>query len=665
MMQKAIIFSFRKNDLDPSKGKQIEFNSAKVEDFFNFTSSEVNLTFRYVQEGSTYNGTRIKTYLKLSPERRDYKIYQNTDGSPDLKDFFRSSLGLNEQRNINDYFALKKVDESNYDFFYFPQSTTIDVVYKALKLDKSQVICDIENSSKNDSSVAITNRTFEEPRQLIYFGAPGTGKSYSLNKDALASFGKIVYSKEQRIERFKQSKFIDAAKNYDTYIGKNILEEHGFDAYAEDSLAVLNKKLQELETLKKASKDDQDLYHNLNNRCSALKAYIKFAETIFVDSVERVTFHPNYSYAQFVGTYKPVSSGYSGDLTDEEIRRIVNILQDTSKAAQEKYDLLYPYFKDGDMLTRLPVLLGLYSDEPFATKKMDGTATANNNSVERNHGVAIRPYVTLGLAESISYMYVPGPFMRTLVNALNNLEKDFLLIIEEINRANVAAVFGDVFQLLDRHGSGEHKGESEYPVAASEDIKRYLRENGIQDCNELKIPSNMYIWATMNSADQGVFPMDTAFKRRWEFEYIGINENETWDYTIPLPKNESINWNILRRAINSSLKKIASVNEDKLLGPYFLSKAVLEDANKWNSEQDSKDKQKAVEKFLNTFKSKVLMYLYEDVCKMRPGDVFKIKLEDGQTRLHYSDICDAFDKIGIGIFGFEKADIEDKYKQKI
>ncbi len=493
----------------------------------------------------------------------------------------------------------------------------------------------------------------------LLFGAPGTGKSYSLHEDALASFGKIAYSKEQRIELFKQSKFIDTAKNYNTFIGKNVLEEYSFDAYAEDSLAILNKKLQELETLKKASKDDQNLYHNLTNRCSALKAYIKFAETIFVDSIERVTFHPNYSYAQFVGTYKPVSSGYNGDLTDEEVRHVVNILQDSSKSGQEKYDLLYDGFKSDGMLTRLPLLLGLYSDDTFSTKKKDGTAASGDNEVERNHGQAIRPYVTLGINEGVSYKYVPGPFMRTLVKALNNPQKDFLLIIEEINRANVAAVFGDVFQLLDRKN-----GVSEYPVAASEDIKRYLKDNGIEDCNELKIPSNMYIWATMNSADQGVFPMDTAFKRRWEFEYIDIDKNETWDYTIPLPKGESINWNVLRKAINGSLKKIASVNEDKLLGPYFLSKAVLEDANKWNSEQDSEEKQKAVEKFLNTFKSKVLMYLYEDVCKMRPGEVFKIKPEDGQTRLHYSDICDAFDLNGIEIFGFKKADIEETFKKQ-
>lgn len=403
--------------------------------------------------------------------------------------------------------------------------------------------------------------------QKILFGAPGTGKSYQLNLQAnsFKRFSDWKLSFKEILEQYRTSGFNTCA--YSSRIGNEFsipltyyLRDHSQEELAREF------------GLSSTEKD----WIALSSRGATIGMNDEDVDNaVKCEGVERVTFHPNYSYAQFVGTYKP---------------------------AQDK---------------------------------------------------------DLGHEKDIVYKYVPGPFMRTLVKALNNPQQDFLLIIEEINRANVAAVFGDVFQLLDRKN-----GVSEYPVAASEDIKRYLKDNGIADCNELKIPSNMYIWATMNSADQGVFPMDTAFKRRWEFEYIGINENETWDYTIPLPKNESINWNILRKAINSSLKKIASVNEDKLLGPYFLSKAVLEDANKWNSEPDSEEKQKAVEKFLNIFKSKVLMYLYEDVCKMRPGEVFKIKPEDGQTRLHYSDICAAFDNTGIGIFGFEKADIVEKYQQK-
>ena len=245
--------------------------------------------------------------------------------------------------------------------------------------------------------------------------------------------------------------------------------------------------------------------------------------------------------------------------------------------------------------------------------------------------------------------------MRIYVSAKKNPTQNFLLLIEEINRANVAAVFGDVFQLLDRNADGN----SEYPITISEDMKKYLSRNGIST-DELSIPSNMYIWATMNSADQGVLPMDAAFKRRWDFEYIGIDENENWDYTIPLPNSESINWNTLRKAINAKLKTISGVNEDKLLGPYFISKSVLDKFTKGKTPTEEEKTN-----FIDTFKSKVLMYLFEDVCTMRPTDLFtRIEgLEEGQNRPHYSDICNNFDKIGIEIFGWNKADIEAKYPE--
>ena len=95
--------------------------------------------------------------------------------------------------------------------------------------------------------------------------------------------------------------------------------------------------------------------------------------------------------------------------------------------------------------------------------------------------------------------------------------------------------------MLDRTDAGD----SVYEIQASEDVRRYLaRELGgtKENYTSIKLPNNMYIWATMNSADQGVFPMDTAFKRRWEFEYIGIDENEkeVKDYEIPVCKNDTV-----------------------------------------------------------------------------------------------------------------------------
>ncbi|RHT93725.1 hypothetical protein DW736_02910 [Coprobacillus sp. AM28-15LB] len=277
------------------------------------------------------------------------------------------------------------------------------------------------------------------------------------------------------------------------------------------------------------------------------------------ENYERVTFHPDYSYANFVGTYKPV----------------------------------------------------------------------NNDNDE------------------ISYKYVPGPFLRILVKALesnmNDTPEPFLLIIEEINRANPAAVFGDIFQLLDRNN-----GVSEYPIHTSEDMKKYISEElkiPADQCAELRIPDNMFIWATMNSADQGVFPMDTAFKRRWNFEYCGINKKEeelNKQTTLDIIINndpEPIHWNSIRKAINCELTEI-KVNEDKQLGPFFLNVNDLMD-------RYSDNKSKLQEKFNDLFKDKIIMYLFEDAAKQKKDFIFS-GIENPRI---YSEICKEYDEKGLKIFG--------------
>lgn len=281
------------------------------------------------------------------------------------------------------------------------------------------------------------------------------------------------------------------------------------------------------------------------------KSFLLQQEMKSFNRFERVTFHPEYSYAQFVGTYKPTKSKINED--------------------------------------------------------------------------------------SITYEYVPGPFIRVFINALNNPQKNFLLLIEEINRANVSSVFGDVFQLLDR----DSDGNSLYPIEASEDLKNYLLSVGIETTS-ISIPSNMYIWATMNSADQGVFPMDTAFKRRWDFEYIGINDNEDdmKDYTVVLgtgEKKHKIRWNDLRHAINDFLSDLG-INEDKQIGPYFIGRDTAVPHN--GTELDSS-------LFISTFKNKVLMYLFEDAARQKRSTLFS-GVEGNRNR--YSSICEAFDLKGIYIF---------------
>ena len=269
-------------------------------------------------------------------------------------------------------------------------------------------------------------------------------------------------------------------------------------------------------------------------------------------------------------------------------------------------------------------------------------------------------YKPVDVGGVITYKFVPGPFMRILVNALvsglTNNPKKFYLIIEEINRAKAAAVFGDMFQLLDR----DDKGKSEYSINASEDVRSYLADvfgGSATDYSELRIPNNMYIWSTMNSADQGVFPMDTAFKRRWSFNYIGIDDEEfkivstSGGHVTPVEtQNDTftladgpIEWNVLRRAINLKLSndKIR-MHEDKLMGPFFI-KVLDADFNSLFATATKDDE------FIELFCDKVLMYLFEDAAKTKRPDLFEGIPKEKLNR--YSFVCSEFKRIGLEIFG--------------
>lgn len=279
------------------------------------------------------------------------------------------------------------------------------------------------------------------------------------------------------------------------------------------------------------------------------------------NSYERVTFHPAYSYAQFFGSYKPVSDGHE-----------------------------------------------------------------------------------------IFYQFVLGPFLRMLLKSLSDPEHNYLLIIEEINRADVAAVFGDTFQLLDRTN-----GKSDYKIDISEDLQRYIEDDALHvkfeinwdtlkdslSAGKLYLPSNFYLWATMNSADQGVMPLDTAFKRRWTFQYIGINDGEeNADFETPASSDtgnglSKYRWQNIRHLINDCLENIPDIAEDRWLGPFFLK------AEDFASENI----------FEERFQSKVLMYLYQDIAKYsNPGDLFS------KSYTSYSQLCEDFKKDGMNIFAINQKD---------
>lgn len=203
----------------------------------------------------------------------------------------------------------------------------------------------------------------------------------------------------------------------------------------------------------------------------------------------------------------------------------------------------------------------------------------------------------------INYTFIPGAFTRILVEALNYPDKTHLLIIEELNRANAASVFGDVFQLLDR----DENGNSEYEIYAGE-LAEYLDEKVIGFSkfkeNGIKIPGNFAIYATMNPADQNVQQIDSAFKRRWDMEYLPIDFNNPEDDIGQIKvKGFNKSWKYVGEAINKYLVSLG-VDEDSRIGQYFLTKSQLQD--------------------ISSVASKLLGYLWNDAVPYQRAEIFKL-----------------------------------------
>ena len=217
----------------------------------------------------------------------------------------------------------------------------------------------------------------------------------------------------------------------------------------------------------------------------------------------------------------------------------------------------------------------------------------------------------------ISYSYVAQAFLQAYTAAWKNTNEPYYLIIEEINRGNCAQIFGDLFQLLDR----DENGMSSYGITPDKDIANYLRkefakseiENAdIKNGNTMMLPSNLYILATMNTSDQSLFPIDSAFKRRWDWEYVPIEDAGKKHYI--KVGNKKYDWWTFIDTINNSIDHITG-SEDKKIGYWFVKPQ--------NNDREITAKQ---------FVGKVLFYLWNDVYKDyfdMSQCIFKIKNEDG------------------------------------
>ncbi len=289
----------------------------------------------------------------------------------------------------------------------------------------------------------------------------------------------------------------------------------------------------------------------------------------FGESVIRTTFHPDSDYASFVGTYKPITEEVT--LRDCYGKKVID--EETNEVVKE---------------------------------------------------------------ERIAYKFIPQAFLEAYVKAWKKLgaNKKQFLIIEEINRGNCAQIFGDLFQLLDRN----EYGFSDYPIVADKDMQKYLEKefagweitnkdeinqlygeahmvNLIMKGERLVLPSNLYIWATMNTSDQSLFPIDSAFKRRWDWKYVPIREGRDKETNAPLnwyinTGDKQYNWWSFISKVNELIGSLTN-SEDKKLG-YFFCKAK-------DGEIDA-----------DLFVSKVIFYLWNDVFKDYGFDDKDFQDEEGK-----------------------------------
>ena len=316
-------------------------------------------------------------------------------------------------------------------------------------------------------------------------------------------------------------------------------------------------------------------------------------EGVSKENIFRTTFHPDSDYSTFVGAYKPTMEKPKDKIyaKGELISKLTEMKEGGVTYSPQKFGAKY---------WRSLKQLNLSDKKDI----LQACGMSDNYTVEFDKGVAVgEEYHACSNESRIIYSFVPQAFLNAYIQAYIKPEEKVYLIIEEINRGNCAQIFGDLFQLLDRDANGK----SEYSIKADTDLRAFLEEKlgddnpGIAD-GELCLPSNLYIYATMNTSDQSLFPIDSAFKRRWDWEYEPIKyKNTAWKIVID---GTEYSWVSFQRIVNEKILR-ANSSEDKMLGDYFVnpSGGVI-----------------TAKVLLN----KILFYLWNDVCKDGEGDIFKV-----------------------------------------
>ena len=306
----------------------------------------------------------------------------------------------------------------------------------------------------------------------------------------------------------------------------------------------------------------------------------------------RTTFHPDSDYSTFVGCYKPTKKEQSkGVLTP--LNDLISISKEQSTTEQRVK------------------FISKYAESIKAAAKENGLSDnriiRDTNYFGWNSDTYLMNFLNEILEErakiddsEITYDFTPQAFTNAYVAAWKNVESPFFLIIEEINRGNCAQIFGDIFQLLDR----DEYGYSSYKTTPDQDLANYIREQftdtdiddaDVKSGKKMQLPPNLYIWATMNTSDQSLFPIDSAFKRRWDWRYIPIDYTDRGHYIAC--GDAQYSWADFLQKVNDRVESVTQ-SEDKKLGYWFMGNG-------------AEQKEITIDRFV----SKVVFYLWNDVFK--------------------------------------------------
>ena len=443
----------------------------------------------------------------------------------------------------------------------------------------------------------------------------------------------------------------DTDNNYSNYIGS--FENGIFDVLSNENVSIYNKFYPNLKKYMKGKKEHtlsnglfdqplQQIFYGAPGTGKSHKikddANVKAADE--KNLVFRTTFHPDSDYSTFVGCYKPTKA------ISKRLQRMNLSLEDLAKELGSYYSNeelgkiggiqkfcfeYYPYL-DGEYMS------------VNVTKLLELAGVPKDYNVEINKYIKFCHLLPKQDPDKIMYAFVPQAFTNAYMKAWNT-DENVYLIIEEINRGNCAQIFGDLFQLLDRKN-----GISEYPVEADTDLQDYLQKalvdttrtdipEEVKSGKKLMLPSNLYIWATMNTSDQSLLPIDSAFKRRWEWKYIKIKEGKdengdklNWNVDVKMDDSGTLLpwWDFIKK-INEIIASMTS-SADKQLGYFFCcaKDGVIDE---------------------ETFVSKVIFYLWNDVFKdygFEDASLFRYttKDEDGKDMEKDLSFPDFYDEEG-------------------